>query len=431
MGRKLSTAYGASGKSRAFAHYESYEYAIINITKPHAASGSFAHEFGHAIDNLAAVFTKYQTDGFGQYVSGGLSGRFQIDAGRLNSSNKFVSIMEQIFKILYYDDNNNLTKFAITLKEIGETAEYWKRRTEVFARTFETWVNYRLGSPTNKMFYKSANEYKNSAYPDTKLIKKIDNLVFDFCKNIIEFLNGAGTDNLKFETPKTQQAEEFLPETNYEFSEAELELLQVFINKKTNKITTDDIIDNTTLSMPEINSLLFNLELNDIVNREVGNQIKLKVNLSSLKKEAKKQESKIKTESKPDPKVEGKVKKKSNIVNGFLSGDQTDIVTPSEILKGKFAIIEMEKLIPSNDPFTFSHNDKYPQTCQTRSYKEDQSENNYLLKLYIKGQLPRLVILSKIIPSQRPKRLALYPITNTTSKQICYRQDRERIYKRI
>jgi len=282
LSQKLSTAYGARGFGKGYATYENYFLAIINITKTHAAKGTFAHEYAHALDNLLGIETNYSN-----YVSKGNNTSFEIDTERLNSKNKFVSLAENIIKILYYDNSNNFTDFANTLKK--EDKEYWSRSKEVFARAFEKWVFYRIGKTSNTMFIKNNEEYKHLFYPDIKLIKKIDNLMYEFFKEGIEFLNK--------DLNETKEIKE---------------------NTEVNQVV---VKPNSTIN-----------ENNNKVNNE----------------------------------------KKENLKISY--GNETTIVTPSENLKAKYAIIELNRLITSNDPFTFSLNPNYPKDCQTRSYKEDEAE---------------------------------------------------------
>ncbi len=71
---------------------------------------------------------------------------------------------------------------------------------------------------------------------------------------------------------------------------------------------------------------------------------------------------------------------KNNNESSIVYGKACKIATPSEVLQAKYAVVELEYLIPSNDPFTFSPNPNYPAECQTRSYNEDKAEQEKVVK---------------------------------------------------
>lgn len=58
----------------------------------------------------------------------------------------------------------------------------------------------------------------------------------------------------------------------------------------------------------------------------------------------------------------------------IIYGNDVEITTPTEDLKAKYGICDLFDLIPSNDPFTFSKNENYPPSCQTRDYRTVQGE---------------------------------------------------------
>jgi len=308
LNKKLSISLGARGFSKAAAHYEPYKYAIINITKTHVTNGSFAHEFGHAIDNLLSVFKNDRKNGNNQYVSGGMDSSFVINKGKISGNDGiFEFYAEQIFKILYYDNKLNLSKYATYLDSISITTDYYKRRTEVFARTFETWLGYRLGKNYyNDMFYKKNYQKLDKMYPNVEILEKIDNVIFKLFHDGIRFINSVNSEN-EITEPKVEQPKVEQPK-----------------------------VEQPKVEQPKV------------------------------------EQPKVEQPKVEQPKVEPNI---SNVKNKkIIYGDETNIVTPSEILKSRYAIVELNYIIASNLYINYAINPNYPQTCQTRSYKEDDSE---------------------------------------------------------
>lgn len=66
--------------------------------------------------------------------------------------------------------------------------------------------------------------------------------------------------------------------------------------------------------------------------------------------------------------------KKTIASKGILYGNETKIETQSETIESKYAIVELDKIRTSNDPFTFKKNPNYPEKCQTRTYDTTKDE---------------------------------------------------------
>ena len=95
--KKLSISLGARGQGRAAGHYEALPTAVINITKTQG-EGVFAHEYGHAFDNLLSFYTGGKKQSF---VSGGRSIRKELDTDILNKGNWFERQFELLFNQLF------------------------------------------------------------------------------------------------------------------------------------------------------------------------------------------------------------------------------------------------------------------------------------------------------------------------------------------
>lgn len=64
----------------------------------------------------------------------------------------------------------------------------------------------------------------------------------------------------------------------------------------------------------------------------------------------------------------------------IIYGLKGSLYLGGEIVPMTYAIVELDDVITSNDPFTFSKNPRYPESCQNRSYKDDKNEQTKLLR---------------------------------------------------
>lgn len=134
--KNLSMAFGARGQSKALAHFERLNSAIINLTKVNGRKGVLAHEYGHAFDNLIALAI------FGdiRFVSGDTT-RKNVDQNILKNGNQFEKWFELFFQALYYKDDGTKTSFYN--KMVMADSEYWESRIEIWARFFEQYISYK------------------------------------------------------------------------------------------------------------------------------------------------------------------------------------------------------------------------------------------------------------------------------------------------
>lgn len=169
-------AMGARGKSKAAAHYEPGKWTI-NLTKFKGA-GSLAHEYGHCIDNLISF--KVQKNGKFNFASGGRSLRMTSNFNGLTKGS-IPYIVEEIFDKLYYNENGDPTKY---FEWQIEATDYYKRRTEVFARLTESIVFLRMQELGIK------NKYLQDGYaadmPPAHLAKKVMPLYFQLLKKLFK-----------------------------------------------------------------------------------------------------------------------------------------------------------------------------------------------------------------------------------------------------
>ncbi|MCB9335823.1 MAG: hypothetical protein H6586_06720 [Flavobacteriales bacterium] len=165
LGGRLSISLGARGHGRAAGHYEPSPYSVINITKTQGI-GVLAHEYAHAFDNLISFYSGGKKQSF---VSGGRTTRKGYDEDIAKTGNYFEKQFEEFYNILYYNTNGAKTDFHL---ELQQKDEYWNRRNEVFARTFEVYVADKQKSKklTNHFLVQGAT---GEAYPSIELTDQV------------------------------------------------------------------------------------------------------------------------------------------------------------------------------------------------------------------------------------------------------------------
>ncbi len=165
LGGKLSISLGARGHGRAAGHYEPSPYSVINITKTQGV-GVLAHEYAHAFDNLISFYSGGKKQSF---VSGGRTTRKGYDEDIAKTGNYFEKQFEEFYNILYYDTTGAKTDFHLALQQKDE---YWNRRNEVFARTFEVYIadKQKTKKLTNHFLVQGAT---GEVYPDIELTDQV------------------------------------------------------------------------------------------------------------------------------------------------------------------------------------------------------------------------------------------------------------------
>ncbi len=181
LNKKLSIALGARGKGGAAAHYEATPHAVINITKT-KGFGAFAHEYGHAIDNIISYYTRTQQ----KFASGGRSTRKRLDADVLENGNYFEQQFELLLNTLFWEEDGSKTSFH---QNIEILPEYWNRRNEVFARTFEAYITYLMNEKGWTNHFLSDSNYSTEYYPSTELLEKVEPLIQDIIRNAFQLFD--------------------------------------------------------------------------------------------------------------------------------------------------------------------------------------------------------------------------------------------------
>ncbi len=167
---RLGIAFGARGKGNAVAHYEP-DKQVINLTRK-SGVGSLAHEWGHFFDHML---------GGGEILQSTRGGReavhfsdlgpesYEYKDGKSTRTDRTKDPMWQAFdKLRLSWESSGFRK-----RLLGELAErvdegrisrakaaYWTSKTEVFARTFERYVQRRLDAVGHKNTYLAGIETK-------------------------------------------------------------------------------------------------------------------------------------------------------------------------------------------------------------------------------------------------------------------------------
>jgi hypothetical protein len=188
FGGKLSIALGARGHGRAAGHYEAMPFSVINITKTKGI-GVLAHEFAHALDNIVSFYTGGKQQSF---VSGGRSTRKGYEEDIAKNGNYFEKQFEELFNVLFYNTNGEITQFHDAL---NRKDEYWNRRNEIFARTFEVYIAdiQKREKITNKFLVLGE---KGKAYPKIELVNQVAPMIAKIVKKGFQVMRSKGK-NLK------------------------------------------------------------------------------------------------------------------------------------------------------------------------------------------------------------------------------------------
>lgn len=172
----LAIAFGARGRGIASAHYEP-GLRVINITrykrpdgqtklksfKLSGGVGAFAHEYGHFLDYY-----------FGSLVLGNApslsGGRIAFKNFKNTRAEPLRNAMENILERAFVDGKGNESVYIKRLRHfLGvEDPEYWLRRNEVFARTFEQYIQGRLESVGVSNTFLTELKYERLTYPNKK-----------------------------------------------------------------------------------------------------------------------------------------------------------------------------------------------------------------------------------------------------------------------
>ena len=163
---KIGVAFGARGKGgSALAHFEPWSF-MINLTKT-KGMGSFAHEYGHALDYFFGGFIHQDPSSFS--LSGG-------DSAAKKKLNKFPAgtlrdLMDKVLTAIIFEKPGALSKSYEQFTKVGGV--YWIQRNEMFARAFEQWVHHQLAKKKVSNIFLTKSKYAARAYLSPADFKRV------------------------------------------------------------------------------------------------------------------------------------------------------------------------------------------------------------------------------------------------------------------
>jgi len=143
FGGQLALAIGARGVggSSHNAHYEP-DLKVTNLTRTKGA-GSFAHEWGHALD--ARLVQTMGKKGLGLYMSQNV----YVDPSLTGKKRRIAEAMQSIMEFIkpnYMSGASNYLKSARRIRGLRGGEGYWDKTEELFARAFEAYVQDTLNN---------------------------------------------------------------------------------------------------------------------------------------------------------------------------------------------------------------------------------------------------------------------------------------------
>ncbi len=188
---KLSISLGARGKGgQAIAHYEPSPFSVINLTRTHGNEGCVAHEYAHAIDNILSYYTGSKAQLF---VTGGRTTRTRYDEEIVKTGNYFEQQFEELFKRLYWEKTNEkktsfLQNLQNTINSNDSLGDYYLRRTEIWARTFEVYIYEKAKKAKITNTFLTGEKYTSGIYPPAELVQKITPLIDKIVKKAFQVM---------------------------------------------------------------------------------------------------------------------------------------------------------------------------------------------------------------------------------------------------
>jgi polyhydroxyalkanoate synthesis regulator phasin len=203
---RLGLAIGARGKSRAMAHYEPTT-KVINLTRKNGV-GSLAHEWGHFFDNILAEVHP-DLKGKASFASEGMRKRRYYDPQKKDfvvairsdvPTNPVAQALSElddaihVFEARMYKERkeelkakNIISSSEFRSHESIPRNEYWFKREETLARSFETYVAHKMKNQGKENTYLvGLKKTYGGVYPtetEIKAIEKSFDKLFDTFKN--------------------------------------------------------------------------------------------------------------------------------------------------------------------------------------------------------------------------------------------------------
>lgn len=198
---RVTLAFGARGHGSAAAHFEPSTFAI-NLTryprKVHTLTGtvkldkknkldwlvnmggvgSLSHEWGHALDcYLGLKFASFDRNKTDKYLSGGRLTSYKINTKKLQKGSVPYA-MAMILNTLNVDPKTGKKsawrlKIEKFIKDWPMYGDYYVRRTEIFARAFESYLAQQFIKKGIYNDFITKPKYKHIVYPTNNQLQQI------------------------------------------------------------------------------------------------------------------------------------------------------------------------------------------------------------------------------------------------------------------
>lgn len=205
LNKTVGVAFGARGKSAAKGHFEPDTF-MINLPRYKEAKkikdlfgqpvygnkttgeiknilfmktggvGSFGHEYGHSLDYYFGTFIDQDTK-YHKYrgLTQGWSIADDPDIDYRKDSLRYDANM--IIHRLIWKNAKEYTSYYAVIKQAVDKkkiTEYWLRHCELFARSFETYIHFKLAQKGIKNAFLVKTKYSGSwPYPDGETLKAV------------------------------------------------------------------------------------------------------------------------------------------------------------------------------------------------------------------------------------------------------------------
>ena len=182
--KNLTVTFGDRGMAGSLAHYNPNNI-LININRYSRGDDdkddrflntggihSFSHEYGHYLDFMAGSLLEPDPSMFS------LSNGHSIARSKTERKTPMRVLMDTILDKIIWKKTGELTAYYANLVKLiddenNQIGDYWVRRTEIFARTFESYIQLQLNEMGIKDLFLTKLSYKSWAYPDHKLLLSI------------------------------------------------------------------------------------------------------------------------------------------------------------------------------------------------------------------------------------------------------------------